>query len=122
MVPAQPRTGLLIWTGRASRGDLLTITGNHASTGTLSGALPGGPVRIRIYPAVRTSTGITAFSSNAGHASVPVSRGAAVFTFDPRHATDLTLFEAPARENDWKRIVIRVNTDIAACIIDWRVD
>ncbi|MBV9266877.1 MAG: zinc-ribbon domain-containing protein [Acidobacteriaceae bacterium] len=44
-----PSSGTLVWTGKLDKGQTLTITGNNASTGSLSGQpLPGVPVRLTV--------------------------------------------------------------------------
>ncbi len=35
---------MLVWSGDLRKGDIVTIEGGHASTGSLQGALPGVPV------------------------------------------------------------------------------
>lgn len=42
--PAGPSSGVLVWSGDLRKGDIITIDGSHASTGSLQGALPGVPV------------------------------------------------------------------------------
>jgi len=42
--PAGPGSGTLIWSGELRKGEVITIDGGQASSGTLQGALPGVPV------------------------------------------------------------------------------
>jgi hypothetical protein len=42
------RSGVIVWTGNLPRGGQLVIDGSRASTGRLSGALPGKPVEIEM--------------------------------------------------------------------------
>jgi hypothetical protein len=42
--PAGPSSGALIWSGELRKGDIITIDGGQASSGTLQGSLPGVPV------------------------------------------------------------------------------
>lgn len=39
-----PSSGVLVWSGELRKGDIITIEGSQASSGTLQGALPGVPV------------------------------------------------------------------------------
>jgi hypothetical protein len=123
--PDEPliRKGTLVWTGQAAQGDVLTISGTHASMGSLAGGLPGHRVTIEAYPASLTADGLTVFTPhprfvNAVTTSTP--RGRATYTFDPRHATDLSVFEVPSAHNDWRRLVLRVNKPITAFVIEWQ--
>lgn len=42
--PAGPSSGVLVWSGELRKGEIVTIEGQHASSGSLQGALPGVPV------------------------------------------------------------------------------
>jgi serine/threonine-protein kinase len=121
--PAEKSAGRLIWIGPARRGALVRIDGGVASTGSLYGSLPGGPVRIRVYPAERNMRRLTVFTSDAKY-TTPVrastAAGLALFSWDPRHMTDVTLWEMPGPGNNWKRCVLRVNsTQLRAFVIEW---
>jgi hypothetical protein len=112
-----------VWTGHAAKGDVLTITGTHASMGSLAGALPGHPASVEVYPASLTADGLTVFTQHPRYVNTVVKalpRGRATYTFDPRHATDLTVFEAPGGQNGWQRLVLRVNTPVTACVVEWQ--
>lgn len=41
-----PLSGWLIWTGKLTRNQILTIDGSTASTGSIEGELPGVPVNL----------------------------------------------------------------------------
>lgn len=41
-----PTSGMLMWLGKLDKNGVVTIEGNHASAGTLTGALPGVPVTL----------------------------------------------------------------------------
>lgn len=114
--------GVLVWTGHAQRGDVLTISGSQSSSGALAGALPARPVRIKVYAAGISGEGLTAFTADSTDSTdLPVStpHGPALLAFDPRHATDLTVFEAPAALNQWQRLVVQANTDLSAFLVTW---
>lgn len=117
--------GLAIWTGHLAASGLLTIDGARASVGSLTSALPGRPVTIQVYPAESTGTGLTVFTSDSQYATaatINTPRGPATFTFDPRHATDIVLFEAPSAQNNWEHLVLRVNRKVSACVIEWSAE
>jgi serine/threonine-protein kinase len=114
--------GTMVWTGQMIKGGLLTITGTRASIGSLSGALPGRPVKIHVYPAESGAAGLTVFTSDSRYA-VARTRGTATYTFDPRHATDIAVFETPGPQNRWDRLVIRINNPkTTACVIEWETE
>ena len=126
LVPTEkssPR-GILVWTGRVAKGTQITISGSSASSGSLAGALPGNPFRIQVYPAEESKTGLTVFTADPAYATAAVvetPRGRASFTFDPRHSTDIVVFEHPGPTNNWKRLVFQINNpNISACVIQWQ--
>jgi tRNA A-37 threonylcarbamoyl transferase component Bud32 len=128
--PVQPQTapvarvkGHLVWTGVARQGDLVTISATQASIGSVAGALPGVPVRIRLYPAEQTPHGLSVFLSDSPEPppEILTPLGPATFVFDPRHATDLTVFDAPA-PNQWERLRVHVNANVSAFLVEWESD
>jgi hypothetical protein len=51
LVVAAPQSGRLVWRGQLESNRVLTIQdGRYPSSGSLTGALPGQPVRIEIEP------------------------------------------------------------------------
>lgn len=48
--PVTPPVGRIIWTGNLAPGGDLIIDGGTASTGSLTGALPGVPVSVEVHP------------------------------------------------------------------------
>ena len=121
--PAE-KSGRIIWTGQARRGALLRIDGGAASAGSVFGRFPGGPVEIRVYPAERSMRTLTVFTSDAKYASpvrASTAAGVALFSWDPRHLTDVTLWESPGPGNNWRRCVLRVNSGVlTASVIEWK--
>ncbi|MBS1830230.1 MAG: serine/threonine protein kinase [Acidobacteria bacterium] len=89
----EPIEHTLLWTGNAQPGDLITISGDRASIGTISGALPAKPGHIQIDPAAITPEDA-----------------------DPRHATDLSIYETPVEST---RLVVRANAPLRAFLIRW---
>jgi serine/threonine protein kinase len=125
MPPKPPlQAGKLVWTGQVSKGGTITITGGDVSAGSVTGRLPGRPVSIQVHPAESGTEGLMVFTTDtqfARPASVNTGHGTATYTFDPRHATDLVVFETPGPQNNWERLVLRVNNPkMTACVIEWR--
>jgi hypothetical protein len=77
-----------------------------------------------VHPAESGVEGLIVFTVDpqfARPASVNTGHGTATYTFDPRHATDLVVFETPGPQNNWERLVLRVNNPkMTACVIEWR--
>ena len=124
--PPKPalQAGKLVWTGQVSKGGTITINGSDVSSGSVTGRLPGRPVTIQVHPAESGTEGLMVFTTDphfAKPASVNTGSGTATYTFDPRHATDLVVFETPGPQNNWERLVLRVNNPkMTACVIEWR--
>ena len=122
--PVARSAGRIVWTGQARRGALVQIDSSGASSGHLYGRLPGGPIEIRIFPADHSFRHLTVFTSDVKYAT-PVrsstAAGPALFSWDPRHMTDLTVWEKPGPANNWQRCALRVNSNqLTAAIIEWR--
>jgi serine/threonine-protein kinase len=117
------RQGILVWTGRLAGPGLVTISGANSSIGSLSGHLPRSPISVQVYPAESRANGFTAFTADSQYANsvtLPSLRGPITLTYDPRHATDIAVFEKPGPENEWERLVLRINNPrISGCIIQW---
>jgi hypothetical protein len=117
----------LIWTGHLSKNGILTIVGNHASTGVLTGAIPGHRVRISVYPAKLTNDGLSVYSSSQryppGHAEAPSIHNGwnkASYFRDPRLAGALKALEEPNSNNGWKKLVLRNDgVNLSILLIEW---
>lgn len=126
-VSAQPRTGTLIWTGRLPRNRSLTIDGGKPSTGALTGAVPGFPVRVRVYPADLTPTGLRIYTNEqkyaADYVEAPGPRNGwnrTTYTRDPRRARGVRVVESPRRENGWKRLVLKGGaSNLSVVLVEW---
>ncbi len=122
-----PASGRLIWTGSLQKNQVVTINGKACSTGSLSGELPGKPVKFSILPGEMSSDGIVFFTANPQYAnSVIESPGAqngwnkTTYTWNPKNANEVTVKEAPAEQNQWNRVVLQSrNPRINVVIIDW---
>jgi serine/threonine protein kinase len=118
-------SGVMLWTGHLNAGEMLTIDTSRASTGVVSGALPQKPIRMAVYPAQAANGAVTVFTSNSRYvrpATVATPRGDVTLTFDPRHATDIVVFEHPGLQNNWARMRIRANLSLSACVIEWTTE
>ncbi len=121
---AEKSRGRIVWTGQARKGALIRIDGGAASVGALYGNFPGGPIEIRVFPADRALRRLTVFTSDAKYATAvrtATAAGPALFSWDPRHMTDVTIWEKPSPGNHWDRCTLRVNTSqLTASVIEWR--
>jgi eukaryotic-like serine/threonine-protein kinase len=114
------RKSMLVWTGQAARNDLVTISDTRPSKGAVTGACVPSSSVFTIYPAAWAHERLTVFTAEPRYAGAPIlttPRGPAAFTFDPRHATDLTLYEARITQNGGTRVVVRMNAPVSAFVL-----
>lgn len=118
--------GRLIWTGTLPKGGLLFIEGGRPSSGTISGSLPGGPVRCTLQTGELTAGGMLIYTSNsrlAGRSEPPGPSNGwnhAIYEHDPKRLADVDLLEAPASANGWKKLVMRgKKRPVNMILIDW---
>jgi hypothetical protein len=109
-----PTKGTLIWTGRLRKNGTVTIEGNSASAGTVTGELPGQPIKFTVYPGDLGDDGITLLTANKQDASVgwdpPGPQNGwnrVIYRLEPRHAADIEVVEPPGPANAWKRLILR---------------
>jgi hypothetical protein len=123
-----PRSGRIIWTGSMARRGVVEIEGSHASIGSISGALPGVPVTVRVSPAEFSTQGLIVHSADAmanNRQEKPSSENgwnATRFVWEPDRARELVVLEAPNPSNDFKRLAVR--NDARSCsvlIVEWAV-
>jgi hypothetical protein len=125
--PATPHSGTIIWTGRLPNTGVLSINGNRASTGALTGEIPGRPIRVNVYPAELTKDGLKVYSSNpkypAGHSEPPAARNGwnkTSYVRDTRLAEAVKIVEPPRAENNWNRLVLRdEGVKLTILLIEW---
>ena len=125
--PPVPANGTLIWTGRLRKNATLVIEGRNATSGTLTGELPGKPVQFRVYPGDLGDNGILVFTASAqdarkGWDSPGPQNGwnRIMYEFAPRTAADLEIQEAPGPGNGWKRLVLRcTNPRLSVILVKW---
>jgi len=129
--PANPgaTAGMLIWTGLLADGRALEIEGSRASAGSLSGSLPGGPVRVTVYPAELGASGLTLLSSESRHAGETVveepgpqnSWNRTTYRYDPAAAASLEVVEAPSARRGWTGISMRARgRTLSVIVIRWQ--
>lgn len=119
-----PSTGRLIWTGRLRKNEAVIIDGTHTSTGSVTGVLPGKPVRITVWPGDLTDDGIVWYTSDAQRASrVLESPGPqngwnkTLYRLSPPRASEIVVVEAPAQQNAWQRLVLRSKSNKPSLIL-----
>jgi hypothetical protein len=131
--PPQPqplpalRPGRLIWTGKLDRHAVVEINGAHASFGSVIGSWPDGPADFRIGPAALTRDGLVIYTTDSaatGRTEAPSQSSAwkpVAFAFDPVHAAQLVVLEAPNPANHFNRIVLRSDAETCPVIVvDWK--
>jgi len=126
-VSVTPAFGRLIWTGRLQKSGTVIIDGASVSTGSLSGELPGKPVRFSVWPGDLTNDGIVLYTANLQGASRALESAGpqngwnkTVYMFNPHRASDITVVELPASNNAWKRLVLRSkNPRISVIVVEW---
>jgi hypothetical protein len=122
-----PTRGTLIWTGRVRKNGTLTIDASSASYGTLTGALPGKPVQIRVYPGDLSDDGILVWTASPQDARLgwdsPGPQNGwnrVLYEYDPHHAEGVEVAEAPGPGNSWKRLVLRCNNSkVSVIYVKW---
>jgi len=119
---AGPPSGKLIWTGFLRAGETLTIEGGRASTGNVTGRLPGVAVEISVYPAEFTSSGLTAYTAQQpAPPAAGLSAAGLSFQYDPGKAAGVELIEKPSEANQWRRVRVRAaGRPAPAVVIVWR--
>jgi len=125
--PPQLRGGRLIWTGSLHKNAVLSITPAGASSGVLSGALPGVPVKISLQPAELVDGGIAVYSKDperSGTAQPPSAWNGwkvVIHDWDPKRIAEVSLVEPPGPANNWKRLVLRNgNRNVSVFVVNWQ--
>jgi hypothetical protein len=123
-----PASGRIIWVGRLERGARLSIDGSRASSGVLTGELPGVPVIISAQPAELGSGGLRVYASNPAGARIQEAAGPqngwnrTTYDWNPRRFSDVLVTEVPSPQNGWKGVGVRGNgPPVSVIVIDWRV-
>ena len=124
-VSAGPSFGRLIWTGRLPKNATLVIDGTHASTGSVSGELPGKPVRFSVWPGDLTNEGIVLYTASRQGSGAVESPGPqngwnkTVYMPSKHHAADIAVEGIPAPNNSWKRLVLRSKSPTSVILVEW---
>ena len=125
--PPQLRTGRLIWTGALRKNAMLSITPSGASSGVLSGSLPGLPVKVSLQPAELVDGGIAVYSKDPepSDAEQPPSAWngwkVVVYDWDPKRIAAVDVVEAPGPANNWKRLVLRNGgRNVSVFVVNWQ--
>jgi hypothetical protein len=123
-----PQSGRIIWTGSMGRRGVVEIEGSRSSIGSMTGALPGVPVSVRVSPAEFSPGGLVVHTFDAANngrvesASALNGWNVTVFRWEPDRARELVVLEEPNPSNDFKRLVVR--NDARACpviMVEWAV-
>jgi hypothetical protein len=126
--PAQTTSGRFLWIGQLPKNKVLTITGNRASAGTLTGGLPGTPVRAVVYAAKLGANGLVVYSNKPQHARNKLTEAWGArngwkktsYVWDEQHARDLRVIEIPKARNHWNRLAVRSQTTrLAVVLVEW---
>jgi len=125
--PPQLRGGRLIWTGSLHKNAVLSITPSGASSGVLSGSLPGVPVKVSLQPAELVDGGIAVYSKDPDRSDAGQPPGAwngwkiVVYDWDPKRIAEVNVLEPPGPANNWKRLVLRNgNRNVSVFVVNWQ--
>lgn len=127
---SREREGRLLWTGLLQPRAELVIQGNSASTGTVTGRLPGVPVSVQVYPARLEPEGLVALTSDQRYARQPVVEppgpenawNRTTYRWDPDGSRMVELLEAPGPANNWQRLRLRAtDRPVTLLLIHWRL-
>lgn len=121
-----PSSGKIIWTGKLDKSGTIQILGNRASQGHITGGLPGGPVRVQVFPSELTQEGVRIYTADPRSISASEAPGAqngwnrTVYVLNPRKAGEIGILEAPGQKNGWNRLVLRAERgDHAIIVLRW---
>jgi hypothetical protein len=120
------RSGRIIWTGRLGRGETVHIFGDHASRGHVTGALPGGPVRVQVFPSELTQAGLRIYTADPKSVEAPEAPGAqngwnqTTYVLNSRQAAGVRVVEAPGQQNAWNRVSLRAERgEYSIIVLHW---
>ncbi|MCW5980457.1 MAG: hypothetical protein KIT09_20410 [Bryobacteraceae bacterium] len=125
-----PAVGMLIWTGVLTNGSVLTIQGRQASTGVVSGRLPGRPVRVTAYVAELSSGGLVVFTNDSKHAGAGITESPnaqnswtqTTYRYAPERARTVELVQRPGENNNWSFLAVRAaGASLSQIVISWEL-
>lgn len=127
-VPAAT-SGRFLWAGDLARNGVLVIDGRNASSGTVTGELPGSGVRVGAYPAEFAGDVLKVYTPNPRYSSQPridpPSAGngwnRTMFLYDQRAARDVIVEQLPTAASP-RRMVVRAGArNVSVILIEWQV-
>jgi hypothetical protein len=102
---------------------------SHVSLGSLTGALPGVPLTVRVMPAEFSRDGLTVFTTDLlrDNKTEPAAKSngwnTLRFKADAGRASELVLLETPNAANDYKRLVVRNDGHpYSVVLVDWNIE
>jgi hypothetical protein len=126
--PRTPSSGRMIWTGSLHKGEVLFIENGRASSGAVTGALPGAPVRVVPSVAEFAGAGIVVYSRELQRTGMSENPGPqngwnyTIYQYDPGRVGDVRVFETPSAQNGWNKIVVRSERkNVSLIMFDWEV-
>lgn len=126
--PTPIRSGRILWTGRLGGPGVLELQEGRASTGSLTSALPGVPVDLRVYPAEFIGDVLTFYTSDPRYRT-PTAEAPSAFNgwnkaqyvWDPAKAQQIVVLERPGPANGWRRLRLRSQLPrLALLMVEWR--
>ncbi|HYP05549.1 MAG TPA: Mov34/MPN/PAD-1 family protein [Bryobacteraceae bacterium] len=122
--PTQLSRGRAIWTGMLPRGAVLAFDGRRPSSGALTGRMPDGPSRVRVYPGDLREAGIVVYTQGDRERieSPSAANGWNLTTYKPdaKRARDVAVLETPSAANNWQRILVRSEQrPISILVVEW---
>ena len=124
-----PRSGRMIWTGTLERRGVVEFEGSSATFGSLSGGLPGAPVKLSIYPAEFKEDGLMVYVTDATRHNRSEAPGPMTgwnrlhFVWDPERVKQMSVLEAPNAGNQFSRLVLRNNArSCSVVVVEWKTE
>ena len=100
------------------------VDGRRPSVGALTGRMPDGPSRMRIYPADLRESGIVVYTqADKERIETPsAANGWNLTTYRPdaKRGRDVTVLESPSAANNWQRILVRSEQrPLSMLVLEW---
>lgn len=125
-----PTSGKFIWTGYLAPGTTVTLDGRRASAGSVTGGLPGVPVRLVVYPGELASGGLTVFTSASKHQGSGAAEPRSAqngwlntrYVYEPSRARDVQVVAGPNAAGAYKQMQIRGgDRPVSVVMVEWTV-
>lgn len=121
-----PPAGRVIWTGTLARRGIVEVDGRSSSIGSISGALPGVPVSLTVYPAEFGNDGLVVYTTEASRhnrvepASAATGWNKVTWVWDPTRVHEISILEPPNAANNFSRLAFRSDARRTSMVwIDW---